>query len=98
RGSSPQASPSRTDWRAIVESLASLLKDRQISLGHLQNDEAHGGGVRSAAVLVDPAAVGRLTVDEFLADGRPPFAPAVAAGEIHGLHGVIVAVVIVRLS
>src|SRR5439155_8727308 len=70
--------------------------DREIAIGHLQDDERHGGGIVVGGVAF-PVALRLLLGDKLLANGGIPLGPEIAAGEEHRLDGVVVAVVVVAL-
>src|SRR5882724_11141371 len=70
----------------------SLLEYRQIPLGHLEDDQRHRRPVIVAGAAVVPHAAGALRGEQLAADGGPPAAPAIPAGEEHRLHGVVLAV------
>ena len=72
------------------------LEDRKVTLRHLEDDQRHRGPIR-VALGVAPRAVWILTRDQLVANRRPPLAPSVAAGEVHGLYRVVVPVEVVGL-
>src|SRR5437764_682608 len=85
----PRRSPSRAD------STQSLLENGQVVVGELEDDQAHGGGIRRA-VAVGPLAAGAFWAGQQLVpDGREPPLPVVAAGRPHGQGRVILAVKVV---
>src|SRR5262249_35859818 len=73
------------------------LKDRQVVVRYLQDDERH----RRTILMTDgiaPQARRRLALDQFVPDRRVPFGPLVPAAQPHRLGGVIMSVVIVAVS
>ena len=96
RRSPPRGRPlngKRRDGRAS----SSLLQDRQVVVGHLEDDAGHCGTVLGAE-QVGPGAVVDLIADQFVADLRVPAVPVLAAGGPHGLDGVIMAVEVVHVG
>src|SRR5687767_5523158 len=90
---SPPPSPPST-WARELSVLAPrplARVDRQVAVGHLEDDQCHARRVVLAEVAAPGAAVA-LTPDQLVADAGVPRAPVVAAGEEHRLHGVVVAV------
>ena len=75
----------------------SPLKDRQVVVGDLEDDERHGRTV-FIADAVGPEACGRLAAEQLVADGRVPLRPIVSAPQPHRLGGVVMTVVIVAVS
>src|SRR5207244_1130904 len=73
------------------------LQDRQVVIGHLQNDEGHAGAVVAAGRIADPGAVLLAHAQKLVADGGIPIAPVAAAGNPHGLYGVVMAIEVMLL-
>src|SRR5688500_20356357 len=71
------------------------VKHRQIPVGHLEDDQAHGGRVVRAALAGPRAVCAILAGDELVADSRVIGRPVFAAREEHRLAGVVMAVEIV---
>src|ERR1043166_5352715 len=72
------------------------LQNRQVVVGHLQDDERHGAAIVGAHEAGLPGAVGALGAEEFVANGGVPVAPVLSAGDPHGLDGVVMPVVVVH--
>src|ERR1700722_7819958 len=51
------------------------LKDGQVIVGYLQDDQGHGRSVFVADTVVSPKSRRRLAMDEFVTNGRIPFRP-----------------------
>ena len=79
------------DWHGF-----SALEDRQVTLRHLKDDQCHRRAVR-ISLRVGPRSIGILFGKEFLPDGGPPDAPAIAARQVHRLYRVVVTVEVVGL-
>ena len=77
---------------AISASGAFSVEDGEIAVGHLQNNQGHGGAIVWVYFAFPVAGGFVLAVDEKLADGGIPLGPVFSAGEEHGLDGVVLAV------
>src|ERR1700722_3442510 len=66
---------------------------RQITIGHLQRDQGHGA-VALVAVIAGPVvSVDLLPLQKHVAESGVIGFPIIAAGQEHGLRGVVIAVI-----
>src|SRR3954468_18010522 len=73
------------------------LEDRQVVVGHLEDDQGHCRAIL-VADAIGPEARRRLASDEFVADRRIPGIPVVAPPDPHRLCRVVMPVEIVAVA
>lgn len=73
------------------------LEDGKVALRHLEHDERHRRPV-GVALWIRPRSIRILLGKKLVPDRGPPRLPAIATRKIHGLHGVVVTVEVVRLG
>src|SRR5687767_9862408 len=87
-----QSVPHRWQTSSSLAARTFARVDREVAVGHLEDDQGHAGGVVFGEVAGPRAGLAVLAGAELVSDGGEPGGPVVAAGEEHRLDGVVVAV------